>query len=437
MELKGFYAENAILAKYRKDSTNYGFTHRALFYTASGELVDYVRDKTGTVLTNPILSNPDGYFEVMLPNGTYTVAIEGSGWNYRIPMTFSDVGNKIPLLTDGRSLSRLKAKMAKVATEPVRICLGGDSYHEYTSLPQHFADKLYAKYGKHGDGFMSIAAVQQAAPINGVLFVRNGWSSQDASTGAAIVQPVGIDGQSAFTTTTTATMTLSNFTATDVEIYYMNTGGSFEYRIDSGSWIPVETLSNGTFDFVSVTGLTNTTHILSIRTTNNTGTVVLLGFRVRNSASAGIEIHKVGNAGSTGPHTSMYAPYVGPLVNRLQPDLLIFNLGGNDISTANSNPTVFAAGIHAIVDAYRAIVPNISIILSFPPKVNRTIVNDPKLMRDTMYNLAMELEVEFSNNYDAFGEWADMNALGLFDDTIHPSQLGGTIFYDRIIRELF
>ncbi|MNL35454.1 hypothetical protein D3C87_1574870 [compost metagenome] len=84
------------------------------------------------------------------------------------------------------------------------------------------------------------------------------------------------------------------------------------------------------------------------------------------------------------------------------------------------------------MNTWRAAVPGVGILLVAPAMTNGVATVPLIQFRDAMYRVARAKGCEFFSLYDDFGTWAEMNALGAFDDNFHPGSVGSTAFAGRV-----
>ncbi len=341
----------------------------------------------------------------------------------------------LPVATDGRTLHRLRAKLASclfpigAPTGITRVMFMGDSWTDQNRIMQQIKDLLIAKYGESGFGWIAVDNDITLSRLTGLTFSRANWTYYDATEDGAPVAGIGCahDGKAIYTTGTTATLSLAVKTQT-LKIAYRDTvGGKFRYRVDGGAYTTVTGAGTGNKLFVSITGLTDAVHTIDIDTTVNSGgtTVVLYGF-IGLRTAPGIEFHKCGNGSLHGEDVGTYISEMGPFFAEIQPDVLSTILATNDHRL--SIPfTTFTAALQGFAASARSAVPDISVILWGPAQCSATAVLPLTDYVAEMYRLSgpTELNCEFFNNHAIFGPFAEANALGQWFDNLHLSDLGG------------
>ncbi len=347
----------------------------------------------------------------------------------------------LALYSDGRSLYRWKAKLATLKQTnigKIRCVFLGDSWAEKTTIPQVMANSLYASYGNGGAGFISVDSAGDS-PINGVTFSKSaGWVLYDASVLNPPTAPAngcGPDGNGISTTLASDTISIGNCVATELRIFYRKTSGTFRWNVDGSAWTTVAGDGSNNMGIVTIAGLSNTSHTLNIDTTGNSDIVSFYGFYGTLTAGNGAEVLKMGNGGITGAGILSYvSTYVSPVLANLNPDLAFVVLGTNDYrGTAPASPVgTYGNALVAIAAALQAAVPDIGIIFIAPSDTSGTAVTPLTAYRDAMCAFAIGNGFEFYNLHDEFSNWAEMNALGLFVDTLHLNNNGACLLTSRL-----
>lgn len=330
--------------------------------------------------------------------------------------------------SDGRTLFKYRAAAGKLRAsllQQVKVLVTGDSWGELPPLSQAIADRLYALFGKSADGWFPVNP--GANTLNGTTSALIGvWATYDASAaGLAPTNGCGIDGRSISTTATDARWLVGNVTSTEVEIFYQDLNGYFEYKeSDSGTWKTVTGTNTGTTLSVKITGMANVARTVEVRTTAaNTGTVQIHGMYFTRDSVSGAILNKCGNSGSIAQNLAVFSNKIGYYAAKLDPDVVVIVLGTNDYRVGVTVAD-FERHLTTLINAYRAAVPNVGVILMAPAQTNGVATIPLINFRNAMARLSASLGCEFYSLYDEFGTWAQMNALGQFADDFHLSTAG-------------
>nr|WP_085841867.1 GDSL-type esterase/lipase family protein [Klebsiella quasipneumoniae] len=347
---------------------------------------------------------------------------------------FNSAMQKIVLNTTGATAWKFRAKKSKLELSlPSKLKIGftGDSWTEHNTIPQVFADYFYSKYGKSGDGWIQLN-IDNPNQINGIVLNRNGWAVYDASGNAVPAFPTAMDGMYIYTNTTTSTLTISNLFSSSVQIFYYDNNGAFRYSLNGGT--PVIVTGSGTNKIVSVTisGLdVAVATTISIDSAVNAGTVVIYGFYSEGTGN-GVEINKMGNGGITAPQYIKTLPFLSQTGAVVAPDMLIMIIGTNDFRTSVTLQA-FRDSLASWIEAWKAIIPDSSIIMVAPPQCNASGANPLSSFRDVMREVAINEGVEFYSMYDCMNtSYAKSNAQGLWKDNLHLSNVGARFLLNQL-----
>jgi lysophospholipase L1-like esterase len=336
--------------------------------------------------------------------------------------------NSLKTSSDGRTLFKYRAAAGKLRASllsQVKVLITGDSWAELPPLSQAIADRLYNLFGKSADGWFAVNSGTNT--LNGMTSTLIGaWTQYDASTaGLAPTNGCGIDGRSISTTATDARWLAGNVTSIEVEIFYQDLNGYFEYKeSDSGTWKTVTCTNTGATLSVKITSMANIARTVEVRTTAaNTGTVCIHGMYFTRDSVSGAILNKCGNSGSIAQNLAVFSSKIGYYATKMNPDIVVIVLGTNDYRVGVTVAD-FERHLTTLINVYRAAVPNVGIILLAPAQTNGVATIPLVNFRSAMVRLSAALGCEFYSLYDEFGTWTQMNALGQFDDDFHLGTAG-------------
>ena len=338
------------------------------------------------------------------------------------------------LTTTGKALWLYKAKKALLNNEApaqLKVMFTGDSWSDLDTIPNKMAELLDADYPKIGYGWISALLNRMT---NGVTASRTGWTLYDSSaTPLAPEFGCAFDGGSITTMLATATVNISNLTATKLVIYYRGGPGTFRYRVDNGSWVTALHGTEGVREKIVIDGLANTPHVLDIDTLGNTSSVTLYGFYATSEAS-GYEILKCGRGGLRGGYAVKMLPYIADYAADLQADLLIISLGTNDYRSGDVQG--YVDGLTGMIAKHREGRPDVGIIIVAPPDSNGVPAVPLTLIRDHGQKIARDTGCEFADIHSIFPLYAKSNALGLWADDLHLNAHGADMLCRHIYNHL-
>ncbi len=339
-------------------------------------------------------------------------------------------------VSGGESLWRFRAKVAQIqagVSQKVKIGFTGDSWTEHSAIPQSFANLLYPKLGKAGEGWIQLN-IDNVNLINNVDLTYTNWNIYDASqTDTAPVYPTSMDGQYIYTAANNASMGLSNINVSSIYLVYYDGDATFRYSTNGGT--PTTVVCGGTNQIVfkEISGLDVTTlSTVGMDTVGNTGTMVFYGFYA-NGTGTGIEIEKMGNGGITTQGYVKTLDYLTTTASFVDPDLLFIIIGTNDFRLSESLAD-FKSGLISLVEKWQGVLPNSGIILVTPPQCGATGNNPLSSFRDVMRDVSIDLGVEYYSMFDFMNTTFDNgNALGLWvADGLHLTNVGAQILSNEI-----
>lgn len=343
----------------------------------------------------------------------------------------SPLSATLPLATDGRSLWRDRAKTGAVLAGSVarrKIALTGDSWTDLTTIPEALRAMLASDFTVDR-GWRSVLP---ATPVWGDTYSASGWTAYDGAATSTFPYGVGADGNGISATSTTASVSWTTTNATQITIYSRKYGGTWRYRVDGGNYTTVTEGTDGGLTITKINGLSDTSHVLQIDCTGNTGTVSFSGFYSSRPEYGGVEILRMGNGGTRGVRVSSYAPYMTDIVADIAPDTVIVCLGTNDYRVSGSTVQTYLSGIQAIRDNWRAASPGIGFIFVAPAQSSGTAVFPLSDIRDALYEWCLMEGHEFYNMYDDWETYDNENAQAQWSDLLHISSAGAK----RLVRRL-
>jgi len=290
-----------------------------------------------------ILDEVGRWSRVLTPSETITLYNLGAGMTY--PFTGTQRTATSYVGPTGGS-SRLTNLQTAIDAGYSKIGCFGDSWMEggFTGqtngpLPNGIRTSAQSEYGDAGIGFLKFQRVITNPDSRVTLFATTGtWTPNLAYTGR---------GPDLVEVTATAAAT-TDFTATfdRIEIHYrqFTTGGSFQFRVDGGTWQVVNTSGSEAYGKSAITGLSNVSHTVEIDWVS--GTVVLFGAEM-TSGSSGCLVYRIGTSGMQSTHPANNTSWNAALT-ALDLDCIIILLGTNDI-TNNITPAQYEANLVSAV----------------------------------------------------------------------------------------
>lgn len=206
-------------------------------------------------------------------------------------------------------------------------------------------DYLQTTYGDGGGGFMHI--------FDTYATHSNNYSSEVGTIGANWdlddfwAYATGPEGRWVSTLTLNAECTGYKVRGTSVSVVVL--GGDVEVRIDAGSWQSTSGIA-GSIATYTWSSLSDTTHTVDVRCKVADTKVYVWGFI--GSKSGGVIVHNMSLPGAT---TWAPAQYEAPTWEggaALRADMLIIELGGNDMNDANNTTAEgMAVNLRTMIDS--------------------------------------------------------------------------------------
>ena len=345
-----------------------------------------------------------------------------------------DIAIKTVRNTSGSSLYGLRIKKAKLAKSVSGRCVGmmiGDSWSERNSIPRALADRMFANWGpRAGAGWVQLLTEASTVWEN-MIVSRSGWTQYDAA--GTPTYGCGVDGVAFYTSSNTATASITNVQDTSGKVFYFDGTGTFTIGVGATTTTITGT-GTGEYRNAEIPGLTAGLDTVSINTIGNTGVVSLHGFLFETSTTTGCMVHKCGNGGTwAGQHIEFITPQVPHFAAALNPDFIIVNLGTNDF-LQNRTTATYTTALNGMIDAWRAALPNIGIIMVSPPAPNTSGATPMVDFRNAMRDVAKNKGVEWYDLYDDMPKtWSVGNALGWWADPYHPNDVGA----EQIVNSMY
>ncbi|MGH2343516.1 SGNH/GDSL hydrolase family protein [Segnochrobactraceae bacterium EtOH-i3] len=356
-------------------------------------------------------------------DGAGNVRIKGDGQSAAPPV-------RTPV-SAGLTLSRLRSRIAALragsGVTRLRVLLVGDSWVRLPPLRRAFRDVLTASFPLIGEGFLS--ANPSYDLISGATCAASGWEVLD---GTAVDMPYGLtpDGQMIHASGTAATVTWSA-RCTRFTIYTRQHAGRWRYRVDGGAWVTVDEDDDGTLRRTTISGLGDAVHVIEIDTAGNGGVVAIAGYFAARDGVSGIELSRFGDGGVMAYRMRDYFGAQAAVLSDEPPDLVLTVLGTNDARSSVSTPAVYADYMAQLVAAARAVTPGASIIHIVPPQGDYEPITPLSDYATSL--IAAGLQTEHVNLGDYYPETFTLgNELGLWADTVHPSNAGSRFIADLV-----
>lgn len=270
------------------------------------------------------------------------------------------------------------------------IALTGDSWNARKNHYGALRDRMQARYGNGGPGWMSATVNGQTSSAYGWQQFKTGvFTNVDANAGAGVTDytALGIELTHDLTMDLSATIVwnMVGTTADRIEIHFckMPGGGTFQVQIDALGYsadIPTANATRIPAKHV-ISGLADAAHLISIRFTaiGTAGVIIHSAVALRTSINA-VVLHKLGNGSSTSRDYVLPAggvvgvdgidlEYYKAQLILLNPTLLLHIISTNDRTQNDSapagrfTPLMARTNTEAFFDTCRAALPLLDLFM--------------------------------------------------------------------------
>ncbi|CAI0691117.1 phage tailspike protein [Serratia entomophila] len=321
--------------------------------------------------------------------------------------------------------SKLRAKCAAIKTASVSnvnptLLLTGDSYSDKITIPLVFRDKLQAKYGDGGTGYVSF---NPSELLPGVNVTSSGFTLRNIYN-CVTNDGTGINGQSIYAASaTTGNATITGLSGSKLSLYYQDLSGSFTVSVDGGSAVTINGGGTNTFKVYTV-DVTAGTHSVAVAKTG-AGVVNVFGVRALLSSGRGISVLQMGQGGAKASDYTKLIPNLGNVAPIIDADSVIIILGTNDVRT-NVTPALYGQYLSALVSAWKnSVGPSVGINIMFAEEVNRNLPEYPEY-EFAARGVAENQGVGYIDLFNLFPDRANTVALNMFADVDHLNAAGAT-----------
>lgn len=353
-----------------------------------------------------------------------------------------------PIRYDGvpqRYLRQFHVALANAANAPCDIMVVGDSIGEgalNSVATDRWIERLQTKLR---------ARFQPAGVTGGVGYVParvniNGITSRFVNNGGSLTSLVGLGQRAVILNSSGDTLALVATATTFRLFYYQDPAlGSFTWQIDGGGATTIN--CNGTNTIGKTVDIaTGSAGSHTLLLTWVSGTVYIEGAMVLNGdESAGLRMWDASSGGaiSSSFEDTAYLAYAQNWLfdmSRVNPDLVLVALGGNDASYQYSadprgrTPAQLATNLKHIATLIRAnAAPDPSIAFVIGYDWPNFAAGWWATYRPAIYGAAIEDgNVGVIDLYQRFGAKGDLSALGLVPDGTHLTALGSEFYANAI-----
>ncbi|WP_313178983.1 GDSL-type esterase/lipase family protein [Stenotrophomonas sp.] len=365
--------------------------------------------------------------EVVLARGT-TESLSD-----RLSPTIRADGLTVDPIYNGHTLSEtrrlVQALRAGIAGSQLVISTITDSWGDNRSYwMERYSLQLKAQFGNAGVGFMP---VERGGPdtLTGTLSRTSGWVIANRTTpGPGLV--------SATSSTALERFTITGGKGDSVRMCYLGgTAGVMRYRFDSGSWTTVNLDGAGT-QYLQLGTPPSGVWTMNVEVVS--GACTIYGFDLRDTATLGVRINKLGAGGSrlsewVSQDLAQWSAGFSPLGS----NLVVILFGTND--AYNYSAAAYADYAATLIDRIRSASPWADIALVSPPQNLGTATVTQKQQAYELRKVAAAKRCAHVDLQPFYGETTaayDGSARDYINvaDPHHLTERGGCILSEIMIR---
>jgi lysophospholipase L1-like esterase len=225
------------------------------------------------------------------------------------------------------------------------------------------------------------------------------------------------------------------FTGTDLDLWWSSGRGTFDYTVDDGEAIEVDTRdSMATSGITSVTGLDAGAHTVTIHAQTPVDLEGLTAFD--GDRDRGITLFDSSRSGATARTFTADLPGFLDSIAATKPDLVTITLGAND--AFSRTPDQFEDDYRTLIDGLQSLddPPSVLLMGEFVPGTNLTegLAGDAAEYDAVVQRLAAETGSAYVDLADALP--ADGVASLLSADGVHPNDAGQRVIADFVLEKL-
>lgn len=357
-----------------------------------------------------------------------------------------------------RAAQLFQANMEKAEHDRVVICHYGASHIQSEVVTSRASFLLKEQFGDAGPGF--VFPFSAADTYDGVNYRTSHTGKWTVAKSYQLPPklPLGIRGMTIQTQDTTASVSLRFKRPYDAEVYDVfvfverneNTPGievvmdTVVYRFPSDGMASADSnfihfVHQGHFSNVGVRWLSDSDHA------GGDETLTFYGLSIEHRNQKGVLYHPFG-VGASPFQAVLYLAKLEEQANVIQPDVVIIDYGTNNILYSNTVPADMPKFVANAVSTFRAINPNVSIVLTSTQDLyyKGKYIDAAIRFNVVMDSLAAVHDCLYWNFYDLSGGFKrirDWNEKGYArDDLIHLTQKGydlkGTLLFNSFVSTL-
>jgi lysophospholipase L1-like esterase len=286
---------------------------------------------------------------------------------------FIDLRANVVEFEDREAIEHLSARWSRHQAAPVVIAHFGDSHVQKGYLTEAARLVLQERAGSGGRGMVFPYAIAKTYSQNDFDSTFTGVWRTANSIQQPPKLPVGISGFVATTTDPSVNVTLAFKRPLDpgpkrIELFYRAVGAPYRLALTTGGFSPVQLVPQSGFSEVSVAefDVQQASDVIELQidqTELGLGTFELHGIDIENADSSGVIYHNLGVGGAVYDAINEQT-WFEQGIREIHPDLVILDLGTNDIVFNNAVAPNFEETVRRAIARVRAAAPRASILLT-------------------------------------------------------------------------
>lgn len=207
--------------------------------------------------------------------------------------------------------------------------------------------------------------------------------------------------------------------------------GSFRYRIDGGSWTTVDTSTDNGHTTITE-NVSDAVHTIDFEVLS--GTCIIFGVDMQRLN--GVRVHKFGNRGLLANNIPLVdsSDWIDAAASYGMDSMTVL-LGTND-RTNDIAPTQFKSDILHLVSMYKQANQYGDLALIGPSNNRNTETYSMQQYVDTLADISRADGHAFVSLIPLFGSTAQILDKGTFSDAVHPTESGGKMIADYLVKVL-
>ena len=274
------------------------------------------------------------------------------------------------------------------------------------ALRQKFIDKGYYR---SVNGYMSLDKSTRTGT----------WDIQDISA-SSVIENNSANGLELHSNTVNSTLSIQT-NCTGIALFTKNTGSVFRYRIDNGTWITINTLSDNTLNVVEVENLTFASHNIFVELISGD----FIGYGVYFSDSRPgkqIVYNNLGNSGSSSnDFQTKTSDNYDEIIDYISADITLIDFGTND-KTFGITPSKYAENLGFLISRHRLVSNTDIMIISSANNENSDLYTMDLYNRQAAW-VASSTKSQFLSLFDFWTGFEGESPF--FVDAVHFSTEGG------------